>query len=269
MPTKLNKKTISQIFSLKGEEKNISQISKILDLDRSTVRHYLSLDQESAVAQAPDEDNLIKLIQQSPADYAYILGLYLGDGTISKNKGKEVYKLRIFLDAKYPKLNENCKSAMQRLFSVNKVNSTIKPYKGKPSLEEIYVYSKKMPEAFPQHGPGMKHTRKIELLEWQEEILDKYPKHFLRGLLQSDGSRYVVQNEGRSLVAYNFTNVSIDIIRIFERYCLKVGITTRINNKSKSKCYVATVYKKAFVQILDEFVGPKADPAELPPTPLP
>jgi hypothetical protein len=42
--------------------------------------------------------------------------------------------------------------------------------------------SPRWPEAFPQHGPGRKHDRKIELVPWQREIVDRHPQEFLRGL---------------------------------------------------------------------------------------
>jgi len=44
---------------------------------------------------------------------------------------------------------------------------------------------------FPQHGPGRKHQRKIELEEWQDVILRKFPGDFPRGLFHSDGWRGV------------------------------------------------------------------------------
>jgi hypothetical protein len=43
----------------------------------------------------------------------------------------------------------------------------------------------------PQHGPGRKHERRIELAAWQREIVDRFPQKFLRGLLHSDGCRTV------------------------------------------------------------------------------
>ena len=51
--------------------------------------------------------------------------------------------------------------------------------------------STRWPEAFPQHGPGRKHERTIELADWQREIVDRFPQEFLRGLLHSDGCRTV------------------------------------------------------------------------------
>ena len=76
---------------------------------------------------------------------------------------------------------------------------------------------------FPQHGPGRKHLRKIELADWQLEIVAKYPEKLLRGLFHSDGCRFVnwatrpiVGGEIRryKYVRYMFSNESEDIIGI-------------------------------------------------------
>jgi hypothetical protein len=50
-------------------------------------------------------------------------------------------------------------------------------------------YSKHWACLFPQHGPGRKHQRKIELAQWQEVIVRKYPGEFAKGLFHSDGWR--------------------------------------------------------------------------------
>ena len=47
------------------------------------------------------------------------------------------------------------------------------------------------PCLFPQHAPGRKHHRKIELVDWQREIVDEKPGPFLRGLIHTDGWRGV------------------------------------------------------------------------------
>lgn len=43
--------------------------------------------------------------------YVYLLGLYLGDGTISRHP-RDAFKLRVFLDRKYPDIVDECASAM-------------------------------------------------------------------------------------------------------------------------------------------------------------
>ena len=45
-----------------------------------------------------------------PAAYCYLLGLYLGDGCISRNG--RVWRLRIVLDAKYPGIIDRCREAI-------------------------------------------------------------------------------------------------------------------------------------------------------------
>jgi len=45
-----------------------------------------------------------------PRSYCYLLGLYLGDGCISRMN--RVWRLRIVLDAKYPGIIEECRKAI-------------------------------------------------------------------------------------------------------------------------------------------------------------
>jgi hypothetical protein len=40
----------------------------------------------------------------------------------------------------------------------------------------VKSYSKHWPCLFPQHGPGRKHHRKIELREWQKIIVRESPR---------------------------------------------------------------------------------------------
>jgi hypothetical protein len=48
-----------------------------------------------------------------PAAYGYLLGLYLGDGCISRSG--RVWKLRITLDASYPGIIRRCREAIDIL----------------------------------------------------------------------------------------------------------------------------------------------------------
>jgi hypothetical protein len=51
-------------------------------------------------------------LESLPADYVYLLGLYLGDGCLSPHAG-DVFKLRIVLDSKYPGIIEEAASAVR------------------------------------------------------------------------------------------------------------------------------------------------------------
>jgi hypothetical protein len=92
--------------------------------------------------------------------YAYLLGLYLGDGCIAAYP-RGVFRLRIVCADAYPVLVGLCESAMATVLP-NKVGRS-----KKQGCTEVASYSKHWPCLFPQHGPGRKHQRKIELTVWQ------------------------------------------------------------------------------------------------------
>ena len=121
---------------------------------------------------------------------------------------------------------------------------------------EVWIYSKQLPCLFPQHGPGRKHERVIQLAEWQQRAVRRHPQLLLRGLIHSDGCR--VMNTIRhpqktyEYPRYNFSNRSDDIRRIFCEACDLVGIEWRVMN-----AFNISVARRASVARLDEFIGPK------------
>jgi hypothetical protein len=118
------------------------------------------------------------------------------------------------------------------------------------------------PFALPQHGPGLKHKRRIDLCAWQREITHAHPKSLIRGLIHSDGSRCINRFKvqlpsGRvgdyAYVRYFFTNYSADIRDIFCEHCDLLGI--RWTQSSFKKVSIA---HRDSVALLDSFVGPKS-----------
>ena len=101
--------------------------------------------------------------------FTYLLGLYLGDGWISTHH-RGVFRLRIACADAYPKLIRLCHTAMAEVLP-NKVSRV-----QKVGCTEVGSYSKHWPCLFPQHGPGKKHERKIELTPWQQELVDVDPR---------------------------------------------------------------------------------------------
>jgi hypothetical protein len=116
-------------------------------------------------------------------------------------------------------------------------------------------------QAFPQHGSGRKHLRRIRLQPWQLELTQAYPEHLIRGLIHSDGCR--TKNRFRTKLPsgriatyeyprYFFSNLSEDIRRIFCEHCELLGIPwTQSNPRNIS------IARRASVALLDTFVGPK------------
>jgi hypothetical protein len=181
------------------------------------------------------------------AQYTYLLGLYLGDGCISTGP-RDVYRLRVACAERYPGLIQQCERAMGMVLP-NKVNRT---RKRNERCWDVYSSSKHWPCLFPQHGPGRKHERRIELTPWQQELVDLDPRPLIRGLLHSDGCRVLNWVNGTPYPRYHFSNVSADIRGIFGRACDRLGIEWRPNSP-----WSLSVARRGSVARLDEFVGPK------------
>jgi hypothetical protein len=188
------------------------------------------------------------------SSYVHLLGLYLGDGSISTHR-RGVYRLRVFLDKKYPGIVEECADSMRAVLPDNQVHVLLTP----SNCFSVSIYSRSWPCLFPQHGPGTKHTRPIFLSHWQQELAERWPDQLLKGLIQSDGCRFI--NTGRGgwrQPRYVFSNVSTDITSIFCSACDCLGLRwTAAFPKSETAAVAIYVSRKADVAKLDEFVGPK------------
>ncbi|HEY5816364.1 MAG TPA: hypothetical protein VIS95_08505 [Solirubrobacterales bacterium] len=182
------------------------------------------------------------------------MGLYLGDGSISKH-ARDVYRLRVFLDRKYPRIVAECVKSMQATVPSNRVHKLLTP----SNCFSVSAYSRSWPCLFPQHGSGPKHTRPIFLADWQQRLAERWPEQLVKGLIQSDGCRFV--NTGRGgwrHPRYVFSNVSTDITSIFCSACDCLGLRWTASFPTNESAAVAIyVSRKADVARLDEFIGPK------------
>jgi hypothetical protein len=181
--------------------------------------------------------------------YAHLLGLYLGDGTISELP--RTFRLRITLDARYPGIVHGAARSMHAVRRFGVVS-----FVPAPGCMVVGSYWKAWPIVLPQHGPGRKHARRIELTDWQLRLTHAAPEALVRGLIESDGSRYVANQRVGGKVyryaRYDFTNRSEDIKRIFCDHLDVLGIGwTRPNARS------IAIARRADVAALDRFVGPK------------
>lgn len=188
--------------------------------------------------------------------YAYLLGLYLGDGHIA-HCPKDVYRLTIVQDQKYVGLISECNDAIGSFIVGHPLRAGFQQYEG---CIHINSYWKHWPCVFPQHGIGRKHERPIILTAWQQRIVNEHPALLLRGLVHSDGCRHwnTVRRNLRNgpktyrYWRYEFTNESADIKRLFCDACDRLGIQwRRMNRKSIS------VARRADVEKMDAIVGPK------------
>jgi hypothetical protein len=180
------------------------------------------------------------------AAYSYLLGLYLGDGCISRVR--RVWRLRIVLDLKYPAIINRCCEAIDAVMPGQHASVMRKPTR----CVEVGQYSKHWPCLFPQHGPGRKHNRPIRLESWQEALVYEETEEFVRGLIHSDGCRVVANDRGVKSIRYHFSNRSEDIIGLFTAALDHLEIPW-----TRSTKYIVSIYRKAATARLDEFIGPK------------
>ena len=238
--------TVRAALALAATGANGTEIAQRVGVPRRTVSDWMRglLPQTPKCANGCTEDHDFSTL---PAPYVYLLGLYLGDGSIATHP-RGVYRLRVSLDARYPGIIEQCVAAITEIAPHNRVGRC-----SRGTWFEVTCYSKSWPCLFPQHGLGKKHERRIALADWQQVLVDRWPENLLRGLIHSDGCRF--QNTGRgnwSCPRYAFTNHSLDIRGIFCRACEQLGL-----HWTASGDYVIYISRKADVARLDEFIGPK------------
>lgn len=242
-----------EVISLIQARLSDREISRRTGVSRSTVRNWRlhGLPQWSLQSAPLPED----WRPPDPENYAYLLGIYLGDGHVSRH-GKHSFGINLYLDLAHPTLIDEAERALRSIFSQS-VGRWRRPG---TNCVRLSSYGPNWPFVFPQHGPGPKHKRKIELVEWQREIVGRYPREFLRGLIHSDGCRcvneFTVQLKGGprrySYVRYFFSNRSEDIKDLFCEACDLLGIKwSRANPRHVS------VSNRASVAILEGFIGPK------------
>jgi hypothetical protein len=144
--------------------------------------------------------------------------------------------------------------------------SSVMPYNKVGTLQRrdgcsiVSCWSKHWPCLFPQHGPGKKHNRVIQLESWQQAITELYAGRFVRGLIHSDGSRFL--NRVRRPLAdgdrwyeyprYMFTNESADILRLCGQALDQLGVEWKYSRRN-----TISVARRDAVARLDQSVGPK------------
>jgi hypothetical protein len=226
-------------------------------VSRSTLRYWRDHPEaQNRHAACPRCDTENPGLPEPARDYAYLLGLYLGDGYINPmgDRRKGVWILRITCADAWPGPQEECKSAIRALRPGKKV-ATLQ----REGCTDVLAWSKHWPCLFPQHG-GKKHERKIELAHWQRVITDSQAAALARGLFHSDGCRFV--NRVRRPLSdgdrwyeyprYMFTNESADILRLCGDPLDLLEVAWCFSRRN-----TISVARKEAVARLDEFVGPK------------
>ena len=131
---------------------NQSQIERLTGIPRRTVGDWVRLGPPgSRPGRRPTRTLDPAEVPRRP--YAYLLGLYLGDGYICRCG--RAWRLRIAMDSGYPAIIEEARCAVGAVLAPN--NAHVQRMRNENSVE-VQGYSNSLPTLFPQHGPGRKHT---------------------------------------------------------------------------------------------------------------
>jgi hypothetical protein len=129
-------------------------------------------------------------------------------------------------DRQYQQISDEIRSAMRAIFPGGPVR-TWPSFVGDSDI--VHVSHPSIPRAFPQYGPGRKHTREIRLADWQLALTRAHPD-----------------------VRYFFTNQSSDIRAIFAEHCALLDV--RVTRPSERNLAIS---HRTSVAILEELVGAK------------
>lgn len=193
-----------------------------------------------------------------PAAYSYLLGIYLGDGYLSRTP--KTYRLEISLHERQTRVIERVTRAITALRPGHPVG-----LRRRGHVTIVNAYANAWPTLFPQHGAGRKHLRPIVLEPWQRQIVEQHPVEFLRGCIESDGCRHRRIVSGRNYPAYSFSNHSSDILQLFVWACGLIGLRPRRANR-----VTVSLARRADVGMLDHLfgVGKEEEPSAASTSPL-
>jgi Homeodomain-like domain len=205
---------------------NDCEIGRRLGIPRSTVRDWRRPTYASTGPRArqtcPRCWQPSVSITATVEDYAELLGLYLGDGHITQMARAQ--RLRLFLDARYGTIVTDADALLHRVFPDNQV-CRLSRHHGR--MVVLFLYHRHLACLLPQHAAGKKHLRSVALEPWQSEIVAAAPWRFLRGCIRSDGCVFINRTGPYEYVSYGFTNLSTDILDLFEATCLSIGLRPR------------------------------------------
>ncbi|UNS96431.1 transcriptional regulator [Streptomyces tubbatahanensis] len=249
--------TRKHALALVAQGRSLNSVSRQTGVSRWCLRHWQQRlhpkQRYAACARCTSPPGL----PSDAAAYSYLLGLYLGDGCISRLA--RTHMLRVACADAWPGLIDACEDAMRRVRPQNHVFRV-----QRPGCVNVTAYSSHWPCLFPQHGPGKKHQRRIELERWQQEVVGAHPWELVRGLVHSDGCRitnWTTRTVGGRPKRYEypryfFTNSSEDIVRLYTRTLDGLGVEWT-STRHRSGGDSVSVARRTSVALMDARIGPK------------
>lgn len=231
----------------------ICDISRHLGINRNTIYNWQQKSErvipKTKIPLYEFDVNTMFRCQKDKENYSYILGMYLGGGSI--NLVNYTYAIRSFLHTKYENAIKYTEKSFKEFFNL-KIRVIDRSSTTNQNRVEIMTFSKNLPIMFPQHGLGKKKNREIKLTEWQEEIIDT--KMLVKGLIVSNGT--IFRNEETNSINIKFYNRSSDITDIFENYISKLNFKyNRFATNGHHVVDIFGLYDEEFLNELIELKG--------------
>jgi hypothetical protein len=164
--------TVDKVLALCRTGVTSREISRLTGVPERTVAHWRRGDRRSVAAAPRPSASCPRCDRQTlNSSYAYLLGMFLGDGHISI--AQRTACLWIYCADAWPGIQKEVQQAITAV-----IPSTSVSVAQRTGCIAVKSFTKHRLCLFPQHGPGMKHTRPIVLEPWQEELVGAHTGEF-------------------------------------------------------------------------------------------
>jgi len=211
------------VLELNKKEKTIKEISELTGICKGTINAYFS---KNKIKQNNDNGILTgySMFPMTSAK-AYMLGVIFGDGSLGKENKKEVTIDMNDLDV-LQAINNN-------VFD-NKINIRNRVLKNGKIQYRLGIYNSKIWHELVENfnlGPNKTYNMVFPKLE------DQFMPHFVRGLIDSDGSFYITKRlKRKDVLTFAFGSCSYDLVNdMLDLFVSNIRINNAAISKSKTK----------------------------------
>lgn len=174
-----------------------------------------------------------------------VVGIIFGDGNIKSFKsddGSTSYSVRIVGDSRYDYIEGYVKELFEEVFGLE---GKIKREDDENTVR-LKFHSKKLVDFLISKGlkKGDKIRNNITIPDWIKKNND-FLKRFIRGLFDTDGSVYELDNRNSKRIQFSLTNRNIDLLKDTREALLELDIfcseISNIENKNGSaRIYISS-----------------------------
>ena len=178
---------------------------------------------------------------------AYVVGLALGDGNLSK-PGPRAIRLRISCDNRYPRLIKRITKSLQLLLPDNKIGLVLRR---DSNCTDISVYSNHLETLLGWSAVnGSKFVQNVSIPNWIKEE-NEYKVSCLKGLIETDGSLYT--DRGYKMINFttNILSLSLDFTNMVTSLGFKPHMYKVVRKNSNQQSFYHVRLSKNVSEFLE------------------